>query len=85
MERENNPTNGDVNPKVPASAAGGGVGVAVGEILVYLAERFGGDLPAGIEAAVVIVAAAALSFVAGYVRSDNRQEQPLIEDSPLRP
>lgn len=67
-EQQNNP----INPKVPSAAVGGGVGVALGELAVYLIERLSGDLPVGVEAAVVIVAAAALAFVGGYVRSDDR-------------
>jgi hypothetical protein len=54
--------------KVLASTVGGGVGVPLGEIAVYLAERFGGDLPPNIETAVVVVVAAALAFAAGWLQ-----------------
>lgn len=59
-----------VNPKVPAAAAGGGVGGALGLIAVYAAERVPaiGDLPTTIEGAVVLVVAAAFAFVAGYFK-----------------
>jgi hypothetical protein len=66
MHRE--PT--DINPKVYASVGGGSVGVALGEILVYLIERFSGDIPTGIEAAIVVVVTAALAFAAGYLKSE---------------
>ena len=63
-----------INPKVPAAAAGGGVGGALGLIAVYAAERVPaiGDLPAAIEAAVVVVVAGAFAFVAGYFKRDRR-------------
>jgi cobalamin biosynthesis protein CobD/CbiB len=59
-----------VNPKVPAAAIGGGVGVALGEILVYVLERVPavGDIPGPIEASVVVVVAAALAFLSGYLK-----------------
>ncbi len=68
MERENNATQG-VRPKVLASTGGAAVGVAAGEILVYLLEK-AGDLPANVEAAVVVVASAGLAFLAGYAKRD---------------
>lgn len=59
-----------VNPKVPAAAVGGGVGVPVGVILVYVLERIPavGDIPGPIEAAIVAVVAAALAFAGGYFK-----------------
>lgn len=58
----------------PQPAAGGGVGVPLGVILVYVLERIPavGDIPGPIEAAIIAVVAAALAFAGGYFRSDRR-------------
>jgi hypothetical protein len=60
----------NINPKVTYAAAGGGVGVALGEILVYALERIPvvGDIPGPVEASVVVVVAAALAFLSGYFK-----------------
>ena len=69
MERDNNRTTGGVRPKVLASTGGAAVGVAAGEILVYLLEK-AGDLPANVEAAVDVVASAGLALLSGYLKRD---------------
>lgn len=64
-------TNNSINPKVAAASAGGGVGVALAEVSVYLLETAGGvDIPTGIEASLTILLTAALAFIAGYAKSD---------------
>lgn len=52
--------------KVRAASGGGGVGGALGIIAVWLIERGGVDLPGPVEAAVLVLVAAACAFVAGY-------------------
>ena len=57
-----------INPKVPAAAVGGGVGVALADILVYTLEQIPGvaDIPTHIEIATGVVVVAILGALAGY-------------------
>lgn len=59
-----------VNPKVTAATGGAGVGGALGIVLIYILERIPaiGDLPAGVEAAVIVLVSAGLAFLAGYLK-----------------
>jgi hypothetical protein len=63
----------NINPKVNAAAAGGGVGSAAGIIVLYAAESITKtDFPILVDASVVTVCAAALAFVGGYVKRGPR-------------
>ena len=56
-------------PKVVASTAGAGVGVAISEIGIWVVEQTAHiDIPAGIETAITIVVSAGLGFLAGYIK-----------------
>lgn len=68
MERKPpNPT----RPKVVAATSGAGVGVALGEILLYAVDRLDPvPLPAHVEVAVVFVAASAFAYLAGWLKRD---------------
>jgi hypothetical protein len=59
----------NVNPKVTAAAAGGGVGVPFGILVLYAAEALTKtDFPALVDASLITVCSAALAFVGGYFR-----------------
>lgn len=63
-----NPTS-TPDPKVLAATGGTVVGAAAGAVLVYVIETVAGvDLPDGIDASIVTLVAAAVTFVAGYVK-----------------
>lgn len=56
-------------PKVVAATVGAGVGTAVGTVVNYLIELLSGvDLPDVVEGAILVLAAAGISFLAGYVK-----------------
>ena len=57
-----------INPKVPAASGGGGAGAALGLLLVFFLEKNYGDIAAPLEAALVILTAAALAFAAGWIK-----------------
>lgn len=63
--------------KVVAATSGGGVGAAVAEILIYLAESTGTDLPPRIETAITVVVVALFVFGAGYVTPPSADERPI--------
>jgi len=63
------PANNTPQPKVVAATVGSGVGVAMGDILVWVVETFAKiDIPAGVELSIEIVIAAGLAFVAGFYK-----------------
>ena len=56
-------------PKVVAATVGGGVGVAVGDILVWIIETATNiDIPGAVELAIGVVISAGLAFVAGFYK-----------------
>lgn len=66
-------TNGPVERKVKASAAGAGVGAAAGTAAVWLIDTYihtpgvVGDLPAPVAGLVVTAVAAAVAWVSGWL------------------
>lgn len=61
------PVNKTPEKKVVAATVGGGVGVAIGEIVTWIVEATTQiDIPAGVELAIGVVFTAGLAFVGGY-------------------
>ena len=62
-----------INAKVPASVVGGGVGVALADVSIYVLERIPniGDIPPHIEIATEIIVLAVLGGLAGYFTRSN--------------
>lgn len=52
--------------KAIAGTGGAFTGQYLGEILLYVIERFAGDLPANIDSAVIGLVAAAMALAAAY-------------------
>lgn len=59
-----------VSPKVTAAAGGGGLGVAVATILVWILTANGVEVPEPAATAIGAVISAALAAGAGYLRRD---------------
>lgn len=63
------PESAKPQPKVVAATIGGGVGTAVGEILVWIIEASAGiDIPEGVQLAIGVVLTTVLAFVGGYFK-----------------
>lgn len=75
MTNNTNPPTVDIDsptkapqPKVVGAVSGAGVGAAAGTVAVYLIEELGRiDLPGTVEGAILVLVAAGLAFLGGYL------------------
>ena len=72
-----------LSPKVTAAAGGGGLGVAVATILVWILTANGVDVPEPAATAIGAVISSALAAAAGYLKRDPARSgyEPKHDDS----
>lgn len=72
-----------ISPKVTAAAGGGGIGIALSIILVWILTANGIEVPAEPAAAIGSVLSSALAFIGGYIKRDRVRDvgQTVIDDA----
>lgn len=76
-----NPTT-PVSPKVTASVGGGGAGIAISTILVWLLISNGVDVPEPVGAAIGALISSGLAALAAYMKRDDlRVKGKIAEDT----
>lgn len=73
----------DISPKVTAAAGGGGIGIALSVILVWILTANGIEVPEPAATAIGSVMSSLLAFIGGYLKRDRVRDvgQTVINDA----